>query len=160
MQNLLLVFGTNQTTPSILNNASVMHHKTRFLPGISKVMPSHIPSTEKIIGQVDRNFIACPIPVKQAENDLLETFQIYCELMSTSPALISFFHVSVSYFKAHKVSFCLHIPMSIDSQKIKHVKYTNKHFKTKETIKRMKPIMDHFVNPELTKQWQRDETQK
>ena len=137
-----------------------MHHKTRILPVISKVMPSHIPSTDNIIGQVDQNFIACTIPVKQAENGLLETFQMYCEPTSTSPALVSFFRVSVSYFKVHTVSFCLHILMSIDSQKIRHVKCTKEHLKMKETIERMKPIMDHFVSPELAKQWQRDEMQR
>lgn len=42
----------------------------------------------QIIGQVDRKFIACAIPVKQPENGLLETSQIYREQTSTSPALV------------------------------------------------------------------------
>jgi DNA mismatch repair protein MLH3 len=42
----------------------------------------------QIIGQVDRKFIACAIPVKQPENGLLETFQIHREPTSTSPALV------------------------------------------------------------------------
>ena len=68
-----------------------------------------------------------------------------------------FFHVSVSNFKVHTASFCLDVLMSINSQRIKCIKYTNEHFKTKETIKRMKPMMDHLVNPELINQWQQDE---
>ena len=42
----------------------------------------------QIIGQVDRKFIACAIPVKQPENGLPETFQINREPASTSPALV------------------------------------------------------------------------
>lgn len=42
----------------------------------------------QIIGQVDRKFIACAIPVKQPENGLLRTSQIYREPTSTSPALV------------------------------------------------------------------------
>lgn len=57
-------------------------------------------------------------------------------------------------------SFCLHVLMSIDGRTIKRVKYTNEHFKTKETLEKMKPMMDHFVGPELADQWQRDEAQK
>ena len=86
------------------------------------------------------------------------TFLTYCEPTSTSPAHIPFFCVSVSNFKVHTVSFCLDILMSMDSQKIKHVKYTNEHFKMKETTERMKPMMDHFVNPELANKWWQDET--
>ena len=72
--------------------------------------------------------------------------------------LTSLFVVFVSDFKVHTVSFCLGVLMSINGQKIKHIKYINKHYKMKETIERMKPMMDHFVDPELANQWQQDET--
>jgi hypothetical protein len=70
------------------------------------------------------------------------------------------FHVSVSVVKVHTASFCLHVLIPINGRKIKRLKLSNEHFKTKETLEKMKPMMNHLVGPKLANQWQRDEMQK